>query len=92
MAMVDVVVHPLGPSKPAAVLLATTVDPYRNCQAGSCGIDLTDAAVEHAQRRLELEEFEGVRVSGFPTAYDRQVAGPRARVVRMDWFLGVLAS
>ncbi len=36
--------------------------------------------------------FERVRVTGFPTPYDRQVAGPLARIVRLDWFLGVLAS
>jgi SAM-dependent methyltransferase len=36
--------------------------------------------------------FDRVKVSGFPTPYDREVAGPLARVLRFDWFLGVNAS
>ncbi len=36
--------------------------------------------------------FDHVRVSGFATPYDQRVAGPLARVLRRDWFLGVVAS
>jgi ubiquinone/menaquinone biosynthesis C-methylase UbiE len=36
--------------------------------------------------------FDRVRVTGFPTPYDQRVAGPLARIVRRDWFLGVVAG
>jgi len=32
------------------------------------------------------------RVGGFPTPWDRRVAGPPARLIRLDWFLGVVAA
>ena len=57
-----------------------------------------ESAGTRAYTRCELEMlfsgagFERVQVSGFPTPYDRRVAGPLARVVRLDWFLGVLAA
>ncbi len=35
--------------------------------------------------------FAEVTVSGFPTPWDRKVADPLARAVRLDWFLGVQA-
>jgi SAM-dependent methyltransferase len=52
----------------------------------------------HAYTRGELETlfagagFDHVRVSGFATPYDQKVAGPLARIVRRDWFLGVVAT
>jgi ubiquinone/menaquinone biosynthesis C-methylase UbiE len=36
--------------------------------------------------------FSNVRVAGFPTPWDRRVAGPLARLIRLDWFLGVVAA
>ena len=42
--------------------------------------------------RMATTAVEGVRVSDLPTPYDRQVAGPRARAVGVDWLLGALAS
>lgn len=35
--------------------------------------------------------FEDISIEGFPTPYDRRVAGPLARRIRLDWFLGVIA-
>jgi hypothetical protein len=35
---------------------------------------------------------EWVRVSRFLTLYDSQMAGPLARAIRLDWFLGVHAG
>jgi SAM-dependent methyltransferase len=51
-----------------------------------------------AYTRGELETlftgagFDRVEVSGFATPYDRRVAGPLARILRRDWFLGVVAA
>jgi SAM-dependent methyltransferase len=36
--------------------------------------------------------FEHVGIEGFPTPYDRWAAGPLAARIRLDWFLGVVAS
>lgn len=36
--------------------------------------------------------FEQVRVVGFATPYDHRVAGPLTKAIRLDWFLGVVAS
>lgn len=71
---------------------------------GHPGRSLTDVVAKHmespgtqAYTRRELQElfagagFEEVSVTSFPTPYDRRVAGPLARVVRQDWFLGVTA-
>jgi SAM-dependent methyltransferase len=50
-----------------------------------------------AYTRSELEllfdaaGFDHVEVVGFPTPYDRRVAGPIAKILRQDWFLGVRA-
>jgi len=40
---------------------------------------------------FEAAGFDRVELTGFPTPYDRRVAGPVARLVRLDWFLGVVA-
>lgn len=44
------------------------------------------------QALFEGAGFDEVTVTGFCTPYDRRVAGPLARVIRHDWFLGVIAS
>jgi ubiquinone/menaquinone biosynthesis C-methylase UbiE len=36
--------------------------------------------------------FERVNIEGFATPYDRWAAGPLATRIRLDWFLGVVAS
>jgi SAM-dependent methyltransferase len=50
----------------------------------------------YTRRELELlfagAGIERVRVVGFPTPYDRRVAGPLASLLRLDWFLGVVGS
>jgi hypothetical protein len=35
--------------------------------------------------------FDFVRVEGFPTPWNRRVAGPVCAAIRLDWFLGVVA-
>ena len=35
--------------------------------------------------------FDDVRIEGLPTPYDRQVAGPLAKLVRQDWNLAITA-
>jgi SAM-dependent methyltransferase len=44
------------------------------------------------QSLFEGAGFDRVRIIGFPTPYDRRVAGPLAGRIRLDWFLGVVAS
>jgi SAM-dependent methyltransferase len=44
------------------------------------------------ERLFAAAGFDTVAVQGFPTPYDRDIAGPLARLVRRDWFLGVIAS
>jgi SAM-dependent methyltransferase len=50
----------------------------------------------YTRREIELlfagAGFEHVAVAGFPTPYDRRAAGPLAARIRLDWFLGVVAS
>ena len=71
---------------------------------GNPGRSLSEVVATHmespgtrAYTRRELEMlfagagFERVQVHGFPTPYDRRAAGPLARVLRLDWFLGVRA-
>jgi SAM-dependent methyltransferase len=66
---------------------------------------LTDVVAEHmespgtrAYTRGEIASlfegagFDSVQVVGFPTPYDRRVVGPLARLVRFDWFLGIVAA
>lgn len=36
--------------------------------------------------------FDAVEIEGFPTPWDRSAAGPLASALRLDWFLGVIAS
>lgn len=36
--------------------------------------------------------FDAVSINGFPTPWDQRVAGPLARIIRLDWFLGVRAN
>ncbi len=60
--------------------------------------DHMESAGTQAYTRRELKllfegaGFQRVVVIGFPTAYDRRVAGPLAGLVRLDWFLGVIGS
>jgi SAM-dependent methyltransferase len=73
--------------------------------AGRPWLSLTDVVAAHmespgtqAYTRRELEllfqgvGFDHVEVIGFRTPYDRRVAGPLARIIRLDWFLGVIAT
>jgi len=50
----------------------------------------------YTRREIELlfagAGFDRVFVEGFPTPYDRRAAGPLAGLIRLDWFLGVVAS
>lgn len=50
----------------------------------------------YTRREIELlfagAGFERVDVRGFETIYDRRAAGPLASRIRLDWFLGIVAS
>ena len=50
----------------------------------------------YTRREIELlfagAGFEDVAIEGFPTPYDRSAAGPLAGRIRLDWFLGVVAT
>jgi hypothetical protein len=62
--------------------------------------EFADFARWRGRRVLEVElvgifqaaGFSNVRVAGFPTPWDRRVAGPLVRLIRLDWFLGVVAA
>ena len=73
--------------------------------AGHPSRSLADVVASHmespgtrAYTRGELETlfagagFDQVRVSGFATRYDQRAVGRLARIVRRDWFLGVVAT
>lgn len=73
--------------------------------AGRPGRSISDVISTHmespgtqAYTRREVEllfagaGFDDVTVRGFPTPYDRSAAGPLARLIRLDWFLGIVAT